>query len=178
MANTAHKTYCDDYRYYSYKNYGGPSQTAVVESVTIQRKDNICRISFDHYRTVYTYRGKCNLSREWFSDFTAITLKNCFYLFKTFHKSQCRQPMSQYFESIMNCNFFHYLFMQYILCSNRHFSNVKVKTSIFLSKQYNSRTVFKQFSSRQGKVLRKVLRMQRDIETVEETAEVIQLDRH
>ena len=50
-------SYC--YGYYDYYERGGASYTAVLESATFRRKDDICHVSFYHYRQYYYNRGEC-----------------------------------------------------------------------------------------------------------------------
>ena len=42
---------------YSHRN-GGPSKTSIIESATLYREDDICRISFYHFRNDRYYRGE------------------------------------------------------------------------------------------------------------------------
>jgi len=42
---------------YSYSN-GGPPKTSIIESATLHREDDICRISFYHFRSDGYNRGE------------------------------------------------------------------------------------------------------------------------
>ena len=42
---------------YSHRN-GGPAKTSIIESATLHREDDICRISFYHFRSDIYYRGE------------------------------------------------------------------------------------------------------------------------
>ena len=42
---------------YSHRN-GGPAKTSIIESAILHREDDICRISFYHFRNDRDYRGE------------------------------------------------------------------------------------------------------------------------
>ena len=58
------------YSYYDYYEQGGASYTAVLESATFKRTDDICHVSFYHYRNYYRNRGECfNIYNNTYFDF-------------------------------------------------------------------------------------------------------------